>query len=112
MTFSTELLEEEKQPGGVSRHQAGYAPNGNCILNPQRMSHCVLLDSLSLHSWSIGNHNLDLLLDSGASCSVIHKDYAPLKYVESQTWMKLVSADGRNLAQFGTLAMKLNAGDI
>ena len=26
--------------------------------------------------------------------------------------MKLVSADGRNLAQFGTLVMKLNAGDI
>ena len=23
---------------------------------------------------SVGNHNLDVLLDSGASCSVIHKD--------------------------------------
>ena len=79
MTISTELLEVEKQPGGVSKHQAGYASNGNCMLNPQRISQCVLLDSLSLHSWSIGNHNLDLLLDSGTSCSVIHKDYAPLK---------------------------------
>ena len=46
---------------------------------------------------SVGNHNLDVLFNSGTSCSVIHKDYVLLKDVGSLISTKLVNADGSDL---------------
>ena len=39
---------------------------------------------------------------------MIHKDYVPLKNVGSLTSMKLVNADGSDLAPLGTLVMKVS----
>ena len=61
---------------------------------------------------SIGNQNLDVQLDSGASCSVICKEYAPSKDVEPSISTKLVNADGSDLAPLGTLVLEVKVGDI
>lgn len=65
----------------------------------------ALLDLLktkaSYTAGSVGNHNLDVLLDSGASCSMICKDYV----LKPLTSMKLANADGSDLAPVGTLMM-------
>ena len=61
----------------------------------------------SLYGGSIGGQNHDVLLDSGASCSVICKEYAPLKDVEPLMYMKLVNADGSDLALLGTLVLEV-----
>ena len=46
------------------------------------------------------------------SCSVICKDYVPLKDVGPKTSMKLVNTDNSDLAQLGTLVMKVNVNNI
>ena len=43
---------------------------------------------------------------------MIHKDYVPSKDIKSLTLMKLVNADGSDLAPLGTLVMKVSVGDI
>ena len=60
---------------------------------------------------SAGNHNLDVLLDSEAWYSVIHKDYIPLKDVGSLISTKLMNTDA-DLVPLGTLVMKVRVGDI
>ena len=51
-----------------------------------------------------------MLLDSGASCFVICKDYVPLIDIGCLTLIKLMNADGSNLAPLGTLVMKISVG--
>ena len=47
-------------------------------------------------------------------CSVICKDYVaiPLKDIGPKTSMKLVNTDNSDLAQLGTLVMKVNVDNI
>ena len=52
---------------------------------------------------SVGNHNLDVLLNSGALCSVIHKDYVPLKDIGSLISTKLVNVDGSDFSHLEPL---------
>ena len=58
---------------------------------------------------SVGNQTLDVLLDSGASCSVICKDNVPINDVDPLTPVKLVNADGSDLVPIGTIVMRLVA---
>ena len=51
---------------------------------------------------SVNDHNIDILLDSGASCSVIHKDFVTPQEMKLATPMKLINADGRNISPVGT----------
>ena len=43
---------------------------------------------------------------------MICKDYVPLKDVGPKTSMKLVNTDNSDLAQLGTLVMKVNVNNI
>jgi len=43
---------------------------------------------------------------------VISKEYAPSKDVDPLTPVKVVNADGSNLASRGTLVMKVSIGDL
>jgi len=61
---------------------------------------------------SVDNQTLDVLLDSGASCSVISKEYISSKDVNPLTPVKVVNADGSDLASLGTLVMNVSIGDI
>ena len=109
------LLAAGKWPRGCP--QASSRGHSRSELNAQ---HQVIIPALtdSIRSkaaytvGSVGNQNLDVLLDSGASFSVICKEYAPSKDVEPLISMKLVNADGSDLAPLGTLVLEGKVGDI
>ena len=114
-TLSTELL----APGKWPREHLQVSSKGCSRLKlkarPQEIVPALsdlLRTKVAYPAGSVGNHNLDVLLDSGASCSVIHKDYVSLKDVGSLILTKLVNADGSDLAPLGALVMKVRVGDI
>jgi len=53
-----------------------------------------------------------MLLDSGASCSVIHRDYVPPADLHPKRPMQLVNADGRGLASVGVTTMKVQLNNL
>ena len=60
----------------------------------------------------VGGHQLDILLDSGASCSVIHSEYVPPKDLDPLRDIRLTNADGRELVPLGTTTMRVNLGNL
>ena len=60
----------------------------------------------------IGNHSVSLLLDSGASCSVVRKDYTSGNLVQPIEGTELVNADGRTTSPCGTLVMAVILGNL
>ena len=60
---------------------------------------------------TVNNQTLHLLLDSGASCSVIHKDHVLPQQMKPPIPMKLVNADGSGVVPMGSANMRINLGD-
>lgn len=60
----------------------------------------------------VNDHNIEVLLDSGASCSVIRKEYVNPKDMTPLYNIKLVNADGREITPLGTIIMKVNLGNL
>ena len=55
---------------------------------------------------------VEMLLDSGASCSVVHKDYVSPRDMDPVGLVKLLNADGRSLTPVGTTSLKVNLGNL
>ena len=60
----------------------------------------------------VNNKTIRILLDSGASCSVIRADHARKSEIRPITTTKLVNADGRNIIPHGTTTMTVTLGDF
>ena len=60
----------------------------------------------------VDGHQLDILLDSGASCSVIRSEYVPPKDLDPLCDIRLTNADGRELLPLGTTTMRVNLGNL
>ncbi len=60
----------------------------------------------------LDDHHLDILLDSGASCSVVRREYVSSKDLEPMGPGRLVSADGRDLSSVGYTTMKVSLPNI
>ena len=56
------------------------------------------------------NKAIRILLESGASCSVILADYACISEIKSITTVKLVNADGRNMIPHEATTMTVTMG--
>ena len=53
-----------------------------------------------------------MLLDSGASCSVVDKDFVTVDGLKPMRLMKLTNADGRGLTAIGQTTMRVTLHDI
>ena len=51
-------------------------------------------------------------MDSGASCSVIHKDHVSPKKIKPAAPIKLMNADGSGVSPIGTVEMKVRLGGM
>ena len=60
----------------------------------------------------VGGYQLDILLDSGASCSVIRSEYVNPIDLDPLRDIRLTNADGRELAPLGTTTMRVNLGNL
>ena len=60
----------------------------------------------------VGDHQLNILLDSGASCSVIHREYVAPQDLYPPCNITLTNADGRELAPLGTTTLRVNLGNL
>ena len=60
----------------------------------------------------LNNHNVEILLDSGASCSVVGQDYVSPSELEPMGPVRLVNADGRGLAPVGLTTMKVQLPNL
>ena len=49
----------------------------------------------------VGTHNTVILLDSGASCSVLPKTHIPFEHIQPENKIRLLNADGRTLLPTG-----------
>ena len=53
---------------------------------------------------------MDILLDSGASCSVILKNFVRPQVMKLAAPIKLINVDGRNILPVGTATLKVCQG--
>ena len=60
----------------------------------------------------LDNQHVYLLLDSGASCSVVDKDFVTADGLEPMGLMKLTNADGRGLTAIGQTTVKVTLHDL
>ena len=60
----------------------------------------------------LNNKTVKMLLDSGASCSVVLADYACQSEIKPMPSTKLVNADGRNISPLGSITMSVTLGDF
>ena len=60
----------------------------------------------------LNNHDMEILLDSGASCSVVCRDYVSPDDLEPMGQVKLVNADGRGLTSVGLATMKVGLPNL
>ena len=60
----------------------------------------------------VGGYQLDILLDSGASCSVIRSEYVNPIDLDPLRDIRLTNTDGRELAPLGTTTMRVNLGNL
>ena len=60
----------------------------------------------------VNEHCVEMLLDLGASCSVMRKDYVSQQDLEPIGLLKLVNADGRSLNPVGTTSLKVDLGNL
>ena len=58
------------------------------------------------------NQHVHMLLDSGASCSVVDKDFVTVDGLKPMRLMKLTNADGRGLTAIGQTTMRVTLHDI
>lgn len=58
-------------------------------------------------SGRLNNHQVQMLLDSGASCSVVCRDYVPTPALEPSGPERLVNADGRDLTPLGRATLEV-----
>ena len=60
----------------------------------------------------VGTHNTVILLDSGASCSVLSKTHIPLEHIQPEHKIRLLNADGRTLLPAGVAQVNVVLGDF
>ena len=60
----------------------------------------------------LNNKTVKMLLDSGASCSVVLADYACQSEIKPMPSTKLVNADGRNISPLGSITTSVTLGDF
>ena len=117
-SHSPELLKEAgKRPSGythmlsracpwfeLSAHIKEYVPS---------ITHTQSTPNVAAYiKGKIGNHSVSLLLDSGASCSVVRKDYTSGNLVQPIEGTELVNADGRTTSPCGTIVMTVTLGNL
>jgi len=61
---------------------------------------------------SVNNHDMDILLDLGAPCSVILKDFFRSQVMKLATPIKPINVDGRNILPVGTATLKVCLGEF
>ena len=60
----------------------------------------------------INSHTTLILLDSGASCSVVAHKYIPTKHVRPTSGIQLINADGRSVSPIGTATVNVSLGNL
>ena len=60
----------------------------------------------------VNDHEVQMLLDSGASCSVVSKRHIKVQEISPGQPIQLVNADGRDFTPLGISKMKISLGKI
>ena len=114
-TCGTKLLATGKQPREclyLSSRRHSQAPvdarHVDCVL---ALSDIVRSKAAYIQG-RVGDHQLNILLDSGASCSVIRREYVAPKDLYPPGNIRLTNADGRELAPLGTTTLRVNLGNL
>ena len=117
-SHSPELLEEAgKQPRGYTHTSSRACPWFELCAHIKEyvpsITHTQSTPNVAAYiKGKIGNHSVSLLLDSGASCSVVKKDYTSGNLVQPIEGTELVNADMRTTSPCGTLVMAVILGNL
>ena len=83
------------------------------MINARTVAHVPTLAHINNTAYAQGQLNTNpvtILLDSGASCSVLSKDHMSPPSIKPIARTKLVNADGRNITPCGTTTLTVTLG--
>ena len=83
-------------------------------VSARTIAHTPTLTHINRAAYAVGklNKTVTMLLDSGASCSVVLTSYACQSKIKPITYTKLLNADGRHIIPRGTTTMTVTLGDF
>ena len=84
-------------------------------MSARTIAHTPTLTHTNRAAYTMGKLNdqtVKMLLDSGASCSVVLASYACQSKIKPITSTKLLNADGRHIIPRGTITMTVTLGDF
>ena len=111
-TPSLRLPEPGKQPGECLRKsRQGHCQHPVGVRTLGHMSTPTHTNRAAYTVGKLNNKTIRILLDSGASCSVILADYACKSEIKPITTAKLVNTDGRNIIPHRATTMTVTLAD-
>ena len=99
-------------PDSSGRGYALLQLNAHTSEHIPALVNCTSTTKAAYARGQINNHKVEVLLDLGASCSVIHQDYVSSVILEPMSPVKLINADGRGLSSLGPTTMKVQLNDL
>ena len=94
--------------GGTPTQPAGVHPDfGECEVSPHTTQHIP-----AYITGKINQHTTQLLLDSGAPCSVISKKHIKIDELSPEHSIQLINADGRSFMPLGTSSATVTLGEF
>ena len=113
-TFSEKLLEIGKRKRGhpytLSRGCSPLSVNARTIDGLPVISQLTNTTKTACVSGKLNDHQVQVLLDSGASCSVMQAGHTPQTNLIEPSSITLINVDGRKLTPLGTTTAKLDLG--
>ena len=110
-TCLSELLESGKRPRGCPKFSSwGHSQE---LISARPIAHVPTLAHNNYTACTHGQLNKNsviILLDSGASCSVLSKDHVSPPNIKPVARTKLINADGRNITPCGTTTLTVTLG--
>ena len=110
-TCLSELLEPGKRPGECPKFSSWR--HSQELINARPVAHVPTLAHTNYAAHTHGQLNknrVTILLDSGASCSVLSKDHMSPPNINPVARTKLVNADGRIITPCGTTTLTVTLG--
>ena len=114
-THRTEMLAPGKRPGEHSDTSRGCSQSQMNARTTENIPAFPEAKGSTRAAYAHGKVNeqcVEMLLDSGASCSVVNKNYVSPRDMDTVGLVKLLNADGRSLTPVGTTSLKVNLGNL
>ena len=115
-TYGSQLLEPGKRQRGYSYLSSRECPpvltNTCSIEYVPTLANTHPTSTVAHVKGKINNHAITVLLDSGASCSVVTSKCIPVENIRPISGVQLINADGRRVTPIGTAMVNVSLENL